>query len=228
MEYFITPAENSAALPQQPRPHRYPAVVRVLAQFFSYIFHPLFLPAYVTAYLLFLHPYAFAGFPYKLKVYKLITVFFNTGFLPLVSVVLMRLLGFVQSIQLRTQKERIIPYAGAIIFYFWCWYVFRNQPDAPKYFVNFLLGSFLGVCAAWMANISYKISMHATGVGGLVMFFLIQVLTMQEDSALYLSAAILIAGIVCTSRFLVSDHTSKEIYAGLGAGMLCQLVAYWL
>ncbi|WP_315819238.1 hypothetical protein [Paraflavitalea speifideaquila] len=98
-------------------------------------------------------------------------VFFSSGFLPTFSVFLMQRLGFVQSIFLRTQRERIIPYAAAIIFYFWIWYVFRNQQKAPIFFVQFLLGSFLAVCSAWMWNIRLKVSMHGTAVGGLVMFF---------------------------------------------------------
>lgn len=201
-------------------------MIRLLAHFFSYVFHPLFIPAYVSAYLLFVHPYAFAGMSQKGKVLKLIMVFFSTGFLPMVSVLLMRALGFVQSVYLRNQKERIIPYSAAIIFYFWVWFVARNQTDNPPYFVDFLLGSFLGVCAAWMANINYKISMHATGAGGLIMFYLLLTLSYQDDNALYLSIALLVAGIICTSRLIVSDHSQKEIYTGLLAGMLCQVVAW--
>lgn len=202
-----------------------PAAIRFFAHFFSYLFHPLFIPAYVTAFLLYIHPYAFAGSTERGKIFVLIAVFFSTGFLPMVAVLLMRALGLIQSIYLRTQKERIIPYAAAIIFYFWIWYVFRNQPDNPVYLVKFLLGAFLGVCAAWMFNITSKISMHATGVGGMMMFFLLQALYYQEHTGVFIAIGFLIAGIVCTSRLIVSAHTQREIYTGLIAGMVCQLIA---
>jgi hypothetical protein len=208
-------------------PPKQPAPIRALAHFFSYIFHPLFIPAYVTAYLLFVDPYSFAGINNKYKLFRLISVFFNTALIPGFAVFLMWRLKLIQSMQLRSQKERIIPYAAAMIFYFWAWYVFHNQKDNPQAFLNFLLGSFLGVCAAWFLNIIAKVSMHAIGVGGLAVFFLLQAFNQQDVTGVYFSLAIFIAGIVCTSRLIVSDHTQKEIYMGFVAGGLCQLLAMW-
>lgn len=208
--------------------YRQPAVLRFLAHLFSYVFHPILIPTYVTAFLLFVHPLAFAGYGEREKFLVLMAVFFSSGFLPGFSVFLMQRLGFVSSMFLRTQRERIIPYAAAIIFYFWIWYVFRNQQKTPIFFVHFLLGSFLAVCGAWMWNIRLKVSMHATAVGGMVMFFLLQILSRQEVTGQYFAAALLIAGIVCTSRLMVSDHSKQEIYLGFFTGIACQLVAWWL
>jgi len=209
-------------------PPKQPAPVRVLAHIFSYIFHPLFISAYVTAFLLFVDPYSFAGFDFKHRVFKLIAVFVNTAFLPGFAVFLMWRLKLITSMQLRTQKERIIPYAAAMIFYFWVWYVSHHLKDNPQPFVDFLLGSFLGVCAAWFLNILNKVSMHAIGVGGLAMFFLLQAFGEQDVTGIYFSFAILIAGVVCTARLIVSDHSQSEIYLGLVAGALCQLLAIWV
>ena len=208
-------------------PKQQPAIVRVLAHLFSYVFHPLFIPAFVTAFLLFVDPYSFAGVDHKKKIFRLIAIIFNTAFIPGFAVFLMWRLKLIQSMHLRTQKERIIPYAAAMIFYFWAWYVFHNQPDNPQAFTNFLLGSFLAVCAAWFLNIVTKVSMHAIGVGGLALFFLLQAFNGQDVTGAYFSIAILIAGAVCTSRLIVSDHTQREIYLGFVAGAFCQLLAVW-
>jgi hypothetical protein len=43
----------------------------------------------------------------------------------------------------------------------------------------------------------------------------------------YISIALLITGLVCTSRFIVSDHTQKEVYVGLFIGIVSQLFGYW-
>jgi len=43
----------------------------------------------------------------------------------------------------------------------------------------------------------------------------------------YLSIAILISGIVCTSRLIVSDHKPKEIYCGFLIGVFSQLAAHY-
>jgi hypothetical protein len=160
-----------------------------------------------------------------MKFFRLISVVFSTAFLPALSVFLMwRLKLVITSLQLRTQQERIIPYLVAMIMYFWCWYVWKNK-DSPPEMVLFLLGAFLSVCAAWLLNIPMRVSMHTTSMGALLTFFLILALRDPAFNGVYLSVAILIAGLVCTSRLIVSHHTTTEIYIGLLAGAVSQLVA---
>ncbi|HYE53344.1 MAG TPA: hypothetical protein VD996_00820, partial [Chitinophagaceae bacterium] len=95
------------------------AAVRVFAGFFSYVFHPLFITTYVTAFLLYVHPYAFAGLEPKLKMFRMASVIVSTLFLPGLAVLLARQLDFVKSIYLHTQRDRIIPYIISLTFYFW-------------------------------------------------------------------------------------------------------------
>ena len=202
--------------------------LRILANLFSLIFHPILITSYVIYFLIFVHPIAFAGLDHRDKVFRFIAVLFSTSFLPLFSVFLLWRLGFgVQSILLRTQRERIIPYAIVMIFYWWVWNVFRNLPDIPPFVVHFLLGSFLAVCAAWFCNIYFKVSMHAISMGGLVMFLILFSFVDTYSSGLYLSIGVLIAGLVCSSRLLLGAHNNTEIYAGFFIGMLVQYIA-WL
>lgn len=205
-----------------------PALLKILAQIISYVFHPLFIATYVTAFLLYIHPYVFAGYNPSLKLFRLITVIVNTLLIPGIAVLLMWRLKLIASIQLNTTRERIIPYAAAIIFYFWCWLVFKRLPDTPEVFVNFIQGTFLAVCGAWIININSKISMHTTAMGGMLAFFLIFAFRDQALSGLYLSLAILIAGAVGTARLMVSDHTRFQIIQGYIVGALMQLIAWWI
>jgi hypothetical protein len=204
-----------------------PYAVRLLATIISYIFHPLFMTAYVTAFLLYIHPYAFAGFDPKMKLMRLLSVMVSTLLLPAFSVFLLRQLDFIRSIYLRTARERILPYAISLVFYFWIWYVFKNLSDSPLAIKQFLLGVFLGVCAAWMANIFFKISMHSTAAGGAAMFFLLQAFRDSDVGGGYLSIAILIAGLVCTARLILGGHNKMEIYTGLFAGAAAQVAAVY-
>ena len=201
--------------------------VRTMAHIVSYIFHPLFIPLYVAAYLLFIHPLAFAGLDENKRVLRLAAVGVSATLLPAFSIFLLWRLNFIQSIFLRTQKERIIPYAIAIIFYFWVWYVFKNLNDSPVAIKQFLLGAFLAVCGAWMANIWTKISMHGTAVGGMLAFMLLHSWTDPSIDRVFISIAIVIAGLVSTARLMVSDHTTGEVYGGLLVGALAQLVALY-
>jgi hypothetical protein len=227
-----SPATNGTLAPEQPRGGpiggKQTLPLRFFGHLVSYIFHPLFIPFYVTAFLLYVEPYAFAGLDSRQKSFKLISIFFNTTFLPGFAVFLMYRLKLIKSMYLQTQRERIIPYAVAMVFYFWAWYVSKNQTENPAIFKVFLFGTFLAVCATWMLNINSKISMHSTAMGGLMCFALLLSFNTQDPSGLYLAVAIFIAGLVCTARFLVSDHSRSEIYLGLVSGIVTQLIAYWI
>ena len=202
-----------------------PWIIRFCANFLSFIFHPLFIPAYIAAFLLFVHPYAFSGFSPKLKMLRFISVGLLTAFFPAFVVLLLRRLGFIQSIYLKTQKERIIPYVASMFFFFWIFYVSRNLADSPPVFVILLLGVFISSIAALMSNIYFKVSMHAIAMGGMVCFFEILAIQGSFSMGIYLSLAVLIAGLVCTSRLLVSDHHPFEVYAGFFLGVISQAIA---
>lgn len=201
---------------------------KFLSQLISYVMHPLFVPCYVTFFLLFVHPYVFSGFEPLLKWQRLASVFINMTFIPGFAVFLMRRLNLVDSMQLKTNRERIIPYAAAIIFYFWGWYVLSRQADSPLVFVDFLQGCFFGVSGAWIININSKISMHTTAMGGLVAFMTLFTFQDENASGLYLIISILIAGWVGMARLMVSDHSRLEINQGYIIGILAQLIAWWL
>lgn len=201
-------------------------MLRVFAQFFSVLFHPLFIPTYVVAFLINFHPSYFSGFNNSAKMMLLLTTALNTAFFPAFSVFIMKGLGFIKSVFLHSQQDRIGPYLASMIFYFWAARVFfKFEPQLSPVLPAFMTGVFLTTVAALIINIFYKISMHAIGCGGLLGVFLI---IMNSNSMLMtwpLSLALLVTGIVCTSRFIVSNHTPKEIYAGLLVGLLCQLIA---
>lgn len=202
-----------------------PGPIRFLAHLFSFVFHPLFIPSYLGAFLIFVHPYAFSGYDPRNKVLRLISVVLITAFFPAFTVLLLKLLGFAESVYLRTQKERIIPYVASMFYYFWIFYVSRNLSGTPAIFTTMLLGVFIASIAALMANIYFKVSMHALAMGGLVTFFLIVSILGNVPMSLFLSLSILIAGLVCTSRLIVSDHHPFEVYCGFFLGMISQTIA---
>jgi hypothetical protein len=190
-------------------------ISKVIAHLISYLFHPLFISTYIVAFLLYV-------------LYRLLSVFLNHALIPGFAVFLMWRLKLIGSMQLKTSKERIIPYAAAIIFYFWGWNVMSRIPENPVVFVNFLQGAFFGVCAAWIININSKVSMHTTAMGGAITFFLLFYFNDANASGLYLSIVLLIAGLVGTARLIVSDHTRFQIIQGYIIGAIAQLVAWWM
>ncbi|MBS1597135.1 MAG: hypothetical protein JST75_02845 [Bacteroidetes bacterium] len=206
---------------------QYNSFLVFLGNLFSFVFHPLFITTYIFIFLIFIHPGTFTGFEPRLKLFRFLTVFLFTTAFPAFSVFLTWRLKLIQSLYLSTTRERLIPYVLTMFFYFWTWYVFRNLPDSPPVTIHLLLGSFLAICGGWMCNIFFKISMHGIAMGGLIIFALLFAFTDSYSSGLYLSVAVLIAGLVCTSRLIVSDHSTFEVYTGLLVGILAQFIA-WL
>lgn len=203
-----------------------PAWIKLPAKIFSYIFHPLFIPVYITLFLIWVHPYIYVGTGAWEKLSHLLQVFVNCTFLPVVSVLLLKGLKFIDSIFLKTQKERIIPYVICMIFYFWCWYVFKNN-QGVKEMVSMSLAVFNASVFGFLANIVLKVSMHAIAMGVLVTFMALLAISDNTNLTFYLSLSVLTAGAVCTSRLIVSDHSAREIYFGFFIGVFSQLAAHY-
>ena len=207
-------------------PGEYPSALRIPAQIFSYVFHPLFIPAIATWYLAFIHEGYFTGIAPSEKLMMILRVAYNTVVFPAFTVLLLKALGFIKSIFLKTQRERIIPYVAANIFYFWMYLVFRNQAAVPQVLTAFIFGVFLSSSIGLIANSYYKISMHALGMGALA-GLLFCVIFSGSPYSIFLSqmVVLLITGCVFTSRMIVGDHEPFDIYTGFLLGVLCQIIA---
>jgi hypothetical protein len=194
-------------------------LIRAMASLISYVFHPLFVPVYISWFLITVQPQLFAGFTPARKILTVFQFLLLYSFFPLVTVLLARALGFISSIYLYTQKDRVIPYIACGIYYFWMWYVLRNQVEYAREVIVLAMAIWIASSLGLMANIYMKISM--------VTYILMLTIMNGSGFGIYLSAALLLCGLVCTARFVVSDHLQKEIYGGLLIGFLSQAIAFW-
>ncbi len=147
---------------------------------------------------------------------------------PMVTVLLAKGLGFIESVYLKTQKDRIIPYVACGLYYFWMWYVLRNQPEIPKQFLILSLAIFIASSVGLMLNSYLKISMHAIAAGVMVTFIMLLSFVISGNFGVYISIAVFITGLVCTSRLINSDHHPVEVYLGLFVGVIAQVLSYWI
>lgn len=220
---MIVPQEYTTP---QPAAIKYSFFIRALAFVFSVVFHPIIIPVLAVAYLAFIHQGYFIGIPQKDKVMILVRVGVNTLFFPLITVLLLKGLGFIKSIFLKDSRDRIIPYVAANIFYFWMFLVFVNQPEVPKITTSFILGIFIASSLALILNSFFKISMHALGMGALTGLLILIVFSgFPSGTFLPLMIVLFLSGIVCSSRLVLSDHTLFDINVGFVIGVLCQVIA---
>jgi hypothetical protein len=212
--------QNEIAAPLQP------LYIRIPAKLVSYIFHPLFIPTYIFFWLSLRFPFHFPGItPFNLFTRK-INVFWTTAFFPAFSVFLLWRLKFINSIFLKTQKERIIPYIITMIFYWWMWYLSRSFTDQPTVLKFFYFGIFLSTVAGLIFNNFFKISMHAMGIGAAFVCVLVTCITYHTYLGFDICVMTLITGAVCSSRLLLNDHFPGDVYMGLFVGIICQFIAY--
>lgn len=199
--------------------------LRVAAKIISYIFHPLFIPLYVAW--LFIHELRlFTDRTEWQQTLIYIQFFIYYTLFPLMTTLISKALGFIETVFLKTQKDRILPYIVCEIFYFWAWYVFKNV-DFPREVVMFALGVFLACSLGLILNSYMKISMHTISLGVLCSNLLLVAMMSGEPLGFYISIAFLIAGLTATARLIDSNHTQKEIYFGFLAGALTQTIAYF-
>ena len=203
-----------------------PKVVKSIAHLLSYVLHPLFIPTYFFLFLMQVLPFEFVGITeWQLKM-RLFSVAWLTAFFPAFAVFLLWRLKLSDSIFLRTQKERIIPYVITMFFYWWMYYLSRNFTDQPIALKFFYLGIFVASAIGMTVNNFMKVSLHAMGIAGLTTAVILVSVFYPVNNAAWVLLAVLLTALVISARLVVSDHTKKELIVGLFIGVFTQVAAY--
>ncbi|WP_253279797.1 hypothetical protein [Nonlabens sp. MIC269] len=154
---------------------------------------------------------------------KLYLIGLLTIIIPLLIYVILKILGIVQSIDLKTSKERTWPLiCYTILIVIVARGGFRDGFHTPLYyfFIGIVVASFI---AAVLSFMRYKISLHMMGIGGLLGFVFVLLFTMNLP-LLYLIAGIsIIAGVTASARLYLKAHSNHEIIFGFLTGLITQI-----
>lgn len=174
---------------------------------------------------MFASPYLFTAFSNKLVV---VLVAYHTFFMPFVAILIMRKLDLIESLNMDTPKERIIPLIGTIVFYVWGFLAIKKS-SYPMLFTWFMLGTVISILLAFVINVFTKISLHMLGVSGLLIYVTMLVLYANPTINWLLPLAIIVLGLVATSRLYLEAHTPRQISLGIFIGVISQILAlaYW-
>src|SRR5690606_30153107 len=163
----------------------------------SYIFHPLIMPLLGVLFYFKISP---KFFPEEIIYAKMISLFILTMVLPILLYFLLKTLGRVNSIELGTTKERIIPLAiNCFIILLVLKRVISVHDIIELYY--FFLGILISNLTCFILAIAkFKASIHLIGVSGLFMFFIALSIHFSININGILALMSIITGAVATSR----------------------------
>jgi len=216
-------------------------MTRTFAYIISVLFHPLIIPSYVLVTLLAINPFMFGVNSIWGNPIILLQVFLSTFMLPTFSLLMLRQLDFVKSIELEEREDRIIPFIVTGIFYIGlAVFLIKTPNHSPHILTVFILGATIGLWLCFLINLFTKISIHAVAIAGFLAIVILAMQQLEFDQLLFdmgslgvvslsmrtlLMIVILFTGIVGTSRLLLKAHEPFQVYLGYFVGFLTQFIA---
>ncbi len=214
--------------------------MRVFAQIISVLFHPLLGLTYMLLLLLLINPYLFGVNSVGDSKTLILLIFSSTFLIPAFAVGMMKMLGLIETLEMKERQERIGPYIITGVFYLWMFRNFLDNPEIPTAYTSFVLGPTIALFVAFFINNFSKISIHAVGMGGLVGMIVITMLlfsygTFTIDTKAFgviemsvstlLMISIILTGLVGTCRLLLKAHHPRDLIRGFLVGFATQFIA---
>lgn len=194
-------------------------VLERVAQVLSDLFSPIVLPAYMMAVAMWVSPLSVA--PERVRLFTMGIVIALTAVVPTAVILVLIKLGKVKDVSLSDRSERFIPYVVSIVCYL-ATALFLSNANAPMWLRGFYLGAALAGVIAYVITSKWKISAHSSSVGGVAaaLAWMCYHGLLIYGPMIWVSAAIVLSGLIGTSRLILRRHTPAQVFAGycLGAG----------
>jgi hypothetical protein len=205
----------------------------ILARILSFLFHPLLVPTYLFLLFAWLFPMGLSPIPATHHLNIVILLVMVTFILPILLLSILKTFGFISSFYIEKQRERIFPGIMISLMYITItgMFYFQSGISLDENFMRMMLVVDLLVVVAALFGFFYKISLHSFTIWGIV-GILIPLNKLTEFDVLFYPAvfAILLAGIIMSSRLLLQVHSLKEVMwgsvAGLATGILGMMIFF--
>tara|TARA_R110002073_G_scaffold4047_2_gene27145 strand:+ start:319 stop:924 length:606 start_codon:yes stop_codon:yes gene_type:complete len=193
----------------------------------SYIFHPLIMPLLGVIFYFSKSP---RFIPIEIIQAKLVSLFILTVILPILLYLLLKTVGIVHTINLKTTKERIYPLIlnGIVILIVLQRILTPTQAiELYFFFVGILISN---MTCLLLAIMKFKASIHMIAISGVFMFFVALSIHFSININGTLALTAIIVGAIATSRLHLKAHTYIELIIGVFIGFMPQLILvnYWL
>jgi hypothetical protein len=187
-----------------------------IAKFVSVVFNPLFLPLYGLL-IVFTAPTIFWYIPLKVKKILFLVVATNNILVPVTLMPFFRYRNIISSWIIETRKDRRIPLIFLSLFYFLTSFIFIRL-QIPLFIKGYMFSITLITIVLTVINFWWKISLYSAGAGTLIGIVLVLSLKTLVPLTWFLIPAILVSGLILTSRLLLNVHNNSEVYLGFFTG----------
>ncbi len=160
--------------------------------------------------------------PLLLKSIILGVTFLFTFMLPTINALILLKMNRIQSLEMETNQERIIPYSSTALYFFALFYLFYDA-EFPSIFKIVILGAGISILLTFFINFRWKISAHTVGIGGIAGAALGIMYRVQIDMTIAFIAILLLSGIVAYARLKLNAHTPAQVYTGFVLGFFIEL-----
>lgn len=194
-----------------------------IARFFSHLLSPIFVPTYSVIVALWYTVLFFLPASTRWTVVGVTAII--TCVIPCAIIFALYRLGKVSDPGLNNRNERYVPYVVTALCYLACgFYMWRIH--APLWLDMFFVGGAAAAVVSCIVNIWWKISAHAAAMGGLTALTIRIMLDHLNvfDIMPMIYIAILLTGILGTSRIMLGRHTFWQVMAGTANGLACVLL----
>jgi len=193
----------------------------------SYLLHPLLMPWIGAVYYFSVTPIQYPAINIG---FWLVSIIFWSVILPLILYFILKKMNVVQTIHLKTSKERIWPLLlNSLIIGNLSFNVLYKSTSVELHYL-FLGMTITSLGGLFLAFFKFKSSIHMMSTGGVFFFMVLIDLHYGHSFMSTFALFIVIMGAMASSRLHLNAHTVIELVVGLVLGVIPQLlvVNYWL
>ncbi len=197
-----------------------------LAQFISYLFHPLLMPFYMMLIIFSLDTFVSSVINRDYKLIVLGYVFLITFIFPLVMTFVFKKMKVIQSFQMENRQERTLPYLTVIIFYYSLYYLMKSA-GMPTFYQIIYLAIILLTILCFFINFKFKISIHAMAIGALIGIIIGLSIRLNISLLPLILGLIIVSGLIGYARLALNAHKSIEVYTGYLLGVVFMMGVFY-
>lgn len=194
------------------------------AKIISYVFSPLAMPFFSVLLAFTVDPYLASYFSSESKVAIYSVMLLNTFIVPTLLILYLKRLKIISSLDVENRRERFIPFAITLILYVVTYILLRKSP-LPEIVYSMVAACILALVLAFLITLTWKISIHMTGIGGVIGAMCALFEMHMFFPVLVLAGLILLAGFIGTARLVLNVHTLAQVIAGVVLGFSTQFLA---